>query len=314
MKLRLNNGVKGINPKGSPYISVWYVYAMRKKKDKTPPLLKFIRWAYPKVEVIAPPLAYRFFAKLFFTPLKYNATEKERKAEKYAHKFEVHAAGKRIQCYRWGQSDKTVIVVHGWAGRATQFRRFVKPLIKAGYQVIGFDGPAHGQSEGKKTTIVEFDQTLHELYGVVGTPEAIIAHSFGGGAVLFATKNGLPVKKLINIASPTIGDEIINTYLKAIGGSEKTKNFFKAFIQKKYGEPFDTFTALEIIKHIKQPLELLLVHDEKDYEVSMEHPLALCRAYPSARLLKTSGLGHTRILKDDGVIEEIVTFIRGNAS
>lgn len=287
---------------------------MRKKKDKTPPLLKFIRWVYPKVEVIAPPLAYRFFTKLFFTPLKYNATEKERKAEKYAHKFEVHAAGKRIQCYRWGQSDKTVIVVHGWAGRATQFRRFVKPLIKAGYQVIGFDGPAHGQSEGKKTTIVEFEQTLHELYKVVGTPEAIIAHSFGGGAVLFAAKNGLPVKKLINIASPTIGDEIINTYLKAIGGSEKTKNFFKAFIQKKYGEPFDTFTALEIIKHIKQPLELLLVHDEKDYEVSMEHPLALCRAYPSARLLKTSGLGHTRILKDDGVIEEIVTFIRGNAS
>lgn len=287
---------------------------MRKKKDKTPPLLKFIRWVYPKVEVIAPPLAYRFFAKLFFTPLKYNATEKERKAEKYANKFEVHAAGKRIQCYRWGQSDKTVIVVHGWAGRATQFRRFVKPLIKAGYQVIGFDGPAHGQSEGKKTTIVEFEQTLHELYKVVGTPEAIIAHSFGGGAVLFAAKNGLPVKKLINIASPTIGDEIINTYLKAIGGSEKTKNFFKIFIQKKYGEPFDTFTALEIIKHIKQPLELLLVHDEKDYEVSMEHPLALCRAYPSARLLKTSGLGHTRILKDDGVIEEIVTFIRGNAS
>lgn len=266
------------------------------------------------MEVVAPPLAYRFFAKLFFTPLKYRATEKERKAETFANKFEVQAAGKRIQCYRWGQSPKTVVVVHGWAGRATQFRRFVKPLIKAGYQVVGFDGPAHGQSEGKKTTIVEFEQTLHELYKVVGVPEAIIAHSFGGGAVLFAAKNGLPVKKLINIASPTIGDEIINTYLKAIGGSEKTKVFFKAFIQKTYGEPFDTFTALEIVKHIAQPLELLLVHDEKDYEVSMEHPLALSKAYPSARLLKTSGLGHTRILKDDAVIQEIVTFIRGNAS
>lgn len=287
---------------------------MRKKKDKTHPVLKFIRWAYPKVEALAPPLAHRFFAKLFFTPLRYRATEKERKAETFANKFKVQAAGKCIQCYRWGQSDKTVIVVHGWAGRATQFRRFVKPLIKAGYQVVGFDGPAHGQSEGKKTTIVEFEQTLHELYKVVGSPEAIIAHSFGGGAVLFAAKNGLPVKKLINIASPTIGDEIINTYLKAIGGSEKTKVFFKAFVLKKYGKPFDVFTALGIIRHIKQPIELLLVHDEDDHEVSMAHPLALCAAYPTARLLQTKGLGHTRILKDDEVIREIVTFIRDNAS
>lgn len=287
---------------------------MSKKKDKTPPLLKLIRWGYPKVEAICPPLAYRFFATLFFTPLKYQATEKERKAETFGEKFSVTAAGKKIQCYRWGNSDKSVVVVHGWAGRATQFRRFVKPFISAGYQVIGFDGPAHGQSEGKRTTIVEFEETLKKVYEKIGVPEAIIAHSFGGGAVLFAAKNGLPVKKIINIASPTIGDKIIDTYLKAIGGSEKTKAFFKKFIQQKYGKPFEEFTASHIIKQIIQPVEVLLVHDEDDKEVSMEHPLELLRQYPSARLLKTKGLGHTRILKDDRVINEIVTFVQQPAS
>ncbi len=276
--------------------------------------MKLIRWGYPKVEAICPPLAYRFFATLFFTPLKYQATEKERKAETFGEKFSVTAAGKKIQCYRWGNSDKSVVVVHGWAGRATQFRRFVKPFISAGYQVIGFDGPAHGQSEGKRTTIVEFEETLKKVYEKIGVPEAIIAHSFGGGAVLFAAKNGLPVKKIINIASPTIGDKIIDTYLKAIGGSEKTKAFFKKFIQQKYGKPFEEFTAAHIIKQIIQPVEVLLVHDEDDKEVSMEHPLELLRQYPSARLLKTKGLGHTRILKDDRVINEIVTFVQQPAS
>lgn len=276
--------------------------------------MKLIRWGYPKVEAICPPLAYRFFATLFFTPLKYQATEKERKAETFGEKFSVTAAGKKIQCYRWGNSDKSVVVVHGWAGRATQFRRFVKPFINAGYQVIGFDGPAHGQSEGKRTTIVEFEETLKKVYEKIGMPEAIIAHSFGGGAVLFAAKNGLPVKKIINIASPTIGDKIIDTYLKAIGGSEKTKAFFKKFIQQKYGKPFEEFTASHIIKQIIQPVEVLLVHDEDDKEVSMEHPLELLRQYPSARLLKTKGLGHTRILKDDRVIDEIVTFVQQPAS
>lgn len=287
---------------------------MTKKKDKTPPLLKLIRWGYPKVEAIFPPLAYRFFTKLFFTPLKYKATDKERKAETFSEKFNVTVAGKKIQCYRWGKSSKSVVVVHGWAGRATQFRRFVKPFVKAGYQVIGFDGPAHGQSEGKRTTIAEFEEALKEIYKIIGESEAIMAHSFGGGAVLFAAMNGLPVKKIINIASPTIADEIINTYLNAIGGSEKTKVFFKKFIQQKYGKPFEEFTASRIVKQITQPIDLLLVHDEDDKEVSMEHPLELISQYPSARLLKTKGLGHTRILKDNHVIQEIVTFVQEPAS
>ncbi|MBX2964346.1 MAG: alpha/beta hydrolase [Cyclobacteriaceae bacterium] len=277
-------------------------------------MLKLIQWGYPKLETIVPTLSFRFFTTLFFTPLKYKPTEKEKKAETFAKKFFVQAAGKKIQCYRWGESSKSVVVVHGWAGRATQFRRFIKPFTHAGYQVIGFDGPAHGQSEGKRTTIVEFEETLKEIYNIIGEPDAIIAHSFGGGAVLFSAKNGLPVKKIINIASPTIGDEIINTYLKAIGGSEKTKVFFKKFIEQKYGKPFDAFTASHIIREINQPVELLLVHDEDDKEVSLAHPLELVRLYPSARLLKTKGLGHTRILKDNQVIQEIVTFVREPAS
>jgi pimeloyl-ACP methyl ester carboxylesterase len=259
-------------------------------------------------------LAYRFFVRVFFTPLQYKPTEKEIKAESFSTKFILTAAGKKIQCYRWGQSAKYVLVMHGWAGRATQFRRFIKPLNKAGYAVLGFDGPAHGKSQGQSTNIREFEEVLKKIHEVQGVPEAIIAHSFGGAAVLFAAKNGLPVKKAINIASPVIGDKIIDTYLRAIGGSEKTKHFFKQYILKKYGQPFDAYTVAGFIHQLSQPVEVLLVHDEDDRDVSMEHPLELLRLYPSARLLKTKGLGHTRILKDNQVIEEIVTFIQKGTS
>jgi pimeloyl-ACP methyl ester carboxylesterase len=287
---------------------------MTKKKDKTPALLKFIRWAYPKVEKIVPALAYRFFVRLFFTPLRYKPTEKEIKAESFSTRFTLTAAGKKIQCYRWGESDKYVLVVHGWAGRATQFRRFIKPLNKAGYTVLGFDGPAHGKSGGRSTNIREFEDVLKKICELQGMPEAIISHSFGGAAVLFAAKNELPVKKVINVASPVIGDKIIDTYLRAIGGTEKTKLFFKQYVSEKYGQPFDAYTVAGFIHQLGRPVEVLLVHDEDDRDVSMDHPLELIRLYPSARLLKTKGLGHTRILKDNRVIEEIVTFIRKGTS
>src|SRR5207248_629713 len=143
-----------------------------------------------------------------------------------------------------------------------------------------------------------------------GEPEAILAHSFGGGAVLFSAMNGLAVKKLINIASPTIGDEIIKTYLNAINGSATTGEYFKNYVKRKYGRPFEDFTSLYFVKHLRAPLDLLLVHDEDDHEVSLRHAEALQRIYPAARLFKTKGLGHTRILRDDTVIHTCLTYIQ----
>ena len=252
--------------------------------------------------------------RLFFTPIGYKTPEKERNAEKFAQLFSIEVKGIKIQCYAWGTADKTVLLIHGWAGRATQFRRFIKPLLKAGYKVIGFDGPAHGKSGGRTTTFREFEDALKSIYARTGQPEAIIAHSYGGSAALYAAMNGLSVPKLINIASPTIGDEIVNTYLKAIGGSQKTKEYFYRFIQAKYGKPFHEFSALHFVRHLPQKVDLLLIHDEDDKEVSMQHPLQLLAAYPSAQLFKTSGLGHTRILKDDDVIRKCVTFITDQPS
>ncbi|MFD1002951.1 alpha/beta hydrolase [Ohtaekwangia kribbensis] len=284
------------------------------KKDKTPFMLKAVRWIFPRAERIAPTLTHRYFVNLFFTPLRYPTPEKERKAETFSNTFSFEIENKKVQAYTWGDNTRYILVVHGWAGRATQFRRFIKPLLAAGYSVIGFDAPAHGNSEGKRTTIFEFEQVLQSIYELKGEPEAIIAHSFGGGAVLHAAMNGLPVKKLINIASPTIGDEIIRTYLRTINGSPAAAAFFKNFIISTYGKPFDEFTALHFIKHLPYPLELLLIHDTDDKEVVIQHAKALITVYPSARLISTQGLGHTRILKDNAVIEAAVTFITAGAS
>jgi predicted alpha/beta hydrolase family esterase len=282
---------------------------MSNKKDKTPLPLKIVRWLYPKVERIIPILAHRYFLRLFFTPLHYGVPEKEKKAESFAEKFTLDAANEKIQCYSWGKG-KPVLLVHGWAGRSTQFRRFIKPLTEAGYKVVGFDGPAHGNSTGKRTNVFGFEETLKAIYKKIGVPEVIIAHSFGGSAALFAAMNGLTIKKLINIASPTIGDEIIHTYLKAINGSMATKDFFKKQMVKEYGKPFDEFTAMHFIRHLPEPVNLLLIHDQNDKEVGLVHAEALAKVYPAARLIKTKGLGHTRILKDNDVIQQCVTFIK----
>jgi pimeloyl-ACP methyl ester carboxylesterase len=209
---------------------------------------------------------------------------------------------------------KVVLVVHGWAGRATQFRRFIKPFLQVGFQVIGFDGPAHGQSEGRKTNPQEFRVVIEHLVNQLGNVTALLTHSFGGVTALYAVSTGVPVKTVVNIASPTISDEIVKTYLRAIGGSAKTGEAFKRYVFEKTGKPFSEFSALEFIKHVPADLNLLLIHDEDDKEVALIHPKELLKSFPQGELLQTKGLGHTRILKDENVIRSVVTFIQRHSS
>lgn len=266
------------------------------------------------MERLIPAISNRFFAHLFFTPIGYSTPEKELKSENFAEKFKLSVDGMNIQCYRWGESTKTILVVHGWAGRATQFRRFVKPFLKEGYEVVGFDGPAHGKSSGKSTNLNEFLVVIRELKSRFRNIDGIIAHSYGGVASLYAIAEGLPVRNLVTIASPTIAHEIVNTYLKALGGSAKTGEAFKQFVIRKFGKPLEEFSSLAFIKRVPHNLNLLIVHDEDDREVSMDHPNELIKIFAQAQLYRTSGLGHTRILRDNAVIREIVTFMRSHSS
>ncbi len=287
---------------------------MTKAKIKIPLAFRIIRWGFPKLEKISTRLSGWYFERIFFTPFRYKTPEKELQAEAAAQMFSVTSAEKKIQCYQWGDESKPyVLVVHGWAGRSTQFRRFIPSFNESGYRVIGFDGPAHGKSEGRRTTPAEFEEVIKVISTIKGNPEAIIAHSFGGGASLYAISRGLPVTKLINIASPTIANGIVQSYLNAIGGSWKTGENFKKVIKKKFGKPFEEFTALHLITLVPQNLKLMLVHDENDKDVEISHVYELIKIFPSARLLATKGLGHNRILKDDHVIAECVNFVTDKA-
>lgn len=262
------------------------------------------------MEKWTPFLADHLFRLVFSVPVNYPLPGKEREAEKAGQGFSIQVEGKTIRGHRWGDQTKPyVLLVHGWAGRATQFRKFIKPFIAAGYQVIGPDGPAHGRSDGIKTSILEFEKMFHVLFSKFGQPKGIITHSFGGAAVLYAGMNGLPIQKLVNIASPSIGDEILKTYLRAVNGSWVSAERFKRFVILETGKSFDEFTSLHTVMNLPHPVDLLVVNDGDDRDVIIQHAEELLKVYPSATLFRTSGLGHNRILKDENVISKALEFI-----
>lgn len=280
-----------------------------KKKSKLPLPLRFIRWAFPKVELVAPVLAGKWAWKLFFSPFRFPAPKKEQPIADSAKLFNYEAGNQTIQGYEWGNGEKTVLLLHGWSGRATQFYKFIEPLINAGYKVVSIDGPAHGKSTGNATHIMHYADTILKVKELYPEIRSIIAHSFGGAASMQAIRLGLDIDKLVNIGTPTVGDYIISDFLRRINGSQKSGDMFKQNIKKQFNRTFDEFSVMETIKAAQDNVNVLMIHDEDDKEVPVQHTLDLVKAQPWVNLIVTKKLGHMRILKDAEVISHSIDYL-----
>src|SRR5215813_10059116 len=121
--------------------------------------------------VLFPELAGAWTERMFLTPPR-NAAPLDlidARSSLFEHK------GRHIATWRWGAHDApAVILAHGWGGYAAQMRAFVYPLLSAGYQVIAYDQPAHGVSEGKLTGLPDFADVLAEVAWHHGGVEGIV--------------------------------------------------------------------------------------------------------------------------------------------
>ena len=278
------------------------------KKPPVPLSLKMIRWIFPYLERALPTVADKLAVNLFFKPFRFKMPAREVNIAESATKFQYDIEGKSIQGYSWGSGEKAVLLMHGWAGRATQFREFIPALLRAGYQVIAIDGPAHGGSTGKSTHLLEFEDALKKLYDLYPQIFAVISHSFGGIATLFAVRNGLQVDKVVTIGCPTVGSYIVEEFLKRINASLRVGIYFEKYILKTLGKSFESFSVQQSLREISG-IQLMSFHDKQDREVPIRHAEVLKEAYPKAEIVQTNGLGHMRILRDTNVITKSVAFL-----
>jgi len=278
------------------------------RKPRLPWNLLVMQRMFPVLEAIAPRYARSFFTKRFFTPWKFAIPEAEQNVLQRAETYTVQAGHLSVQVYTWGRGP-AIVLVHGWAGRAGQFRSFIEYFTANGYQVIAFDAPAHGNSPGKRTNIVEFKDAIHALHAHVKKIEAIIAHSIGGAATVFALAEGLPVNTLVTIATPADAEEILHEYAVRLHASAKAIGHLRNYIYRTFNRPFHELTAAYFATRLNPATRWLILHDEHDKEISIRNATLLSNAYPHATLKITAGLGHVRILRDEATLQTCMEFI-----
>lgn len=262
------------------------------------------------LQAISPTLATKYVRFLFQKPIRHKMpnAEKHLLDDVQIDYLAVPEIGKKIAVYSWGSGNKKALVVHGWSGRATQLYKIINALRDDGYQVVSFDAPAHGMSSGKKTMMPEYIKTIEKINEVYGPFEVAIGHSMGGISLLNVQGNNHLFNKLVVIGTPDSIFNIFNGFVEKLELKPIVAKKLIAVFEKITGKSIFDFHGSTQTKKIKIPT--LIIHDDNDKEVPVTDALNNYKYLKNGELLRTKGLGHNRILKDDKVVQGIMDFIR----
>lgn len=269
-------------------------------------VLRLVRAGFAMLGAVAPGAAVRVAVRLFFRPRRHARPQREREILSTSKEIDLPGG---LRGHAWGSGERTVLLVHGWEGRGTQLCAFVAPLLAAGRRVVAIDGPAHGDSPGRETTLVEYARALLAVEHVVGPLEGLVAHSFGVAAAAVALDRGLRAERAVLIAGPASVEDVVDRYVRMVGLPRRVAERFRRAMVEKVGYRPEELQIASIGPRLRIPA--LVFHDPEDAEVPYADALAIAACWPGARLRTVRGYGHRRILRAEDVVREATEFLAG---
>ena len=206
---------------------------------------------------------------------------------------------------RWGQQGPRVLALHGWQGRAAQFAPLAQALVDQGMQVVAVDAPGHGRSPGRRAHAVDFADALLEIAPELGPLHAVVGHSMGGGAALFALAHGLAAERAVVFAGPSRFADVLARLAAELGLPPGAASRFNAWMERHTGVPVAALDMAELARAVPS---LLLVHDREDPVIPFADAERIA-ASSGAALLQTRQLGHRRVLSDPAVLERVSQYL-----
>jgi len=272
------------------------------------PLASLLRTYFAVASRVVPNVARRHAERLFTQPPRYAGRIDVALA---ARRDTVVAGSHSLAAWQSGPINAdAVLLAHGWGGRGVQMASFVQPLLAAGYRVVWFDQPGHGESSGANVALPDFVQAIEALVTTHGPFAGAIGHSVGASALGVALRRRVRLGRVVFIGAPASLNEHAHDFARLLGITPSIRDAMRRRLERRYGVRFDDIDRIDELAQLRVPA--LFVHDRGDAEVSYEHALRLQARVPGARLITTYGFGHRRLLREPSVVQAIADFVSGD--
>lgn len=247
----------------------------------------------------------------FFSPSQYEVKPRDRDIIARGNNYRIPFDGSELAVTTWGENGAAVLLMHGWGGARAQMTGFVDPLLEAGYRVVAYDQPAHGESDGEITNLLEIAPSMDLVGEREGNFYAIIAHSFGTLITSYALVNrNFPLPdRLVYFGSFNRLLDSLPRFQVLAGLPGVIADGLREMIYANFGkEVLDSIVNETMTPSIGVPT--LMFHDKSDNVTPVEDSRAISRVWKQARLIETEGLGHRGALQSTPVHEQVVQFLK----
>jgi pimeloyl-ACP methyl ester carboxylesterase len=249
--------------------------------------------------------------RAFFSPSRYDVKPAEQEIIEWGNNDRIKFEGGELAITIWGSSGPAVLLMHGWGGARAQMTGFVDPLLFAGYRVVAFDQPGHGESDGKTTNLLEIAPTMDVIAQHQGPFHAVIAHSFGTLITSYALvkRNFPPPAQLVYFGAFNRLIDSLPRFQVLAGLPDEIMDGFRAMLDENFGrEVLEPITNENLTPHINIPA--LMFHDVNDDVTPIEDSRAIARVWKQAHFIETEGLGHRGALQSKSIHEQVEEFLR----
>ena len=249
--------------------------------------------------------------RAFFGPSRYEVKPAEQEVIEWGNNYRLPSERGELAVTTWGRGGPAVLLMHGWGGARAQMAGFVDPLLFAGYRVVAYDQPGHGESEGKTTNLLEIAPTMDLIAQREGLFHAVIAHSFGTLITSYALVHNLfpaPARLVYFGAFNRLLDSLPRFQVLARLPDE-VMGGLRAMIYENFGR--DVLEAINNESLAPQlDIPTLMFHDTGDDVTPVEDSRAIARLWKQARLIETEGLNHRGALQSRAIHEQGVEFLK----
>lgn len=272
------------------------------------PGIQSVRMAFKLLCAMSPTIAARLTYELLSRPPRAPERLWQRSLREQAQTTHLTHSSGTVAVYSWGDGP-AVLMVHGWGARATHMGKLIKPLVAAGFRVVSFDAPGHGESSGRTTDLVQFASAIAAVAKFAGPIHTLLAHSFGVAMALYARHDwGIDVQRQILISSFDHCKWFTEAFAGYVGLKPEVMARARQLMVDRYDGKLD-WEQLSVVEMLRRTCEpTLILHDVDDQEIPFQHSLSLLQAAPLAQFHSTSGCGHHRLLGNSTVIERVVRF------
>lgn len=247
----------------------------------------------------------------FFSPSHYQVKPMDREILEWGNNYRIPFNGGELAVTTWRSHGPAVLLMHGWGGDRAQMTGLVDPLLFAGYRVVAYDQPAHGESDGRMTNLLEIAPTMDLIARQEGRFDVIIAHSFGTLITSYALVNGdfPPPARLVYFGAFNRLLDSLPRYQVLASLSDEVMEGFRAMLYQNLGrDTLEAITNETLAPRINIPA--LMFHDTADKVTPVEDSRAVAQVWKRAQLIETEGLGHQGALQSRAIHEQVVDFLK----